>query len=82
MEKFKIASDWFSMFLSLKREHLFQSKPLNYHRRHKNSVTRAEDSYSHYSEVVQMQNFIKETFTIDDISKRKCTHIESILKHI
>ncbi|HDV4626151.1 TPA: glycosyltransferase, partial [Bacillus anthracis] len=55
-------------------------KPLNYHRRHKNSVTRAEDSYSHYSEVVQMQNFIKETFTIDDISKKKMYAYRKYLK--
>ena len=82
LRKFKIAGDWFSMFLSLKRNIYFNPKPLNYHRRHTNSVTRTEDSYSHYSEVVQMQNFIKDTFTIDDISKRKCMHIESTLKHI
>ncbi|MEB8735002.1 glycosyltransferase, partial [Bacillus cereus] len=53
---------------------------LNYHRRHTNSVTRAEDSYSHYSEVVQMQNFIKETFTIDDISKKKMYAYRKYLK--
>ena len=83
LRKFKIAGDWFFYVSLLKEGNIyFNPKPLNYHRRHTNSVTRTEDSYSHYSEVVQMQNFIKDTFTIDDISKRKCMHIESTLKHI
>ena len=84
LEKFKIAGDWFSMFLFLQRRYLLQSIPLNYHRRHLNSVTRTEDSYSHYNEVVQMQNFIKERFTIDDISKMKMytyrKHLKAYLK--
>lgn len=76
LEQFKIAGDWFFYVSILKEGNIyFNSKPLNYHRRHANSVTRAEDSYSHYSEVVQMQNFIKETFTIDDIYKKENVRI-------
>ncbi|MED1350618.1 glycosyltransferase, partial [Bacillus paranthracis] len=47
---------------------------------HLSSVTRTEDSYSHYNEVVQMQNFIKEKFTIDDISKMKMYTYRKYLK--
>ncbi|WP_259384134.1 glycosyltransferase family 2 protein, partial [Bacillus thuringiensis] len=81
LEKFKIAGDWF-FYVSLLTEGdiYFNPAPLNYHRRHLNSVTRTEDSYSHYNEVVQMQNFIKEKFTIDDISKMKMYTYRKYLK--
>ncbi|PFT69723.1 glycosyl transferase, partial [Bacillus thuringiensis] len=81
LEKFKIAGDWF-FYVSLLTEGdiYFNPAPLNYHRRHLNSVTRTEDSYSHYNEVVQMQNFIKESFTIDDISKMKMYTYRKYLK--
>ncbi|PFF71752.1 glycosyl transferase [Bacillus cereus] len=81
LEKFKIAGDWF-FYVSLLTEGdiYFNPAPLNYHRRHLSSVTRTEDSYSHYNEVVQMQNFIKEQFTIDDISKMKMYTYRKYLK--
>ena len=81
LEKFKIAGDWF-FYVSLLTEGdiYFNPASLNYHRRHLNSVTRTEDSYSHYNEVVQMQNFIKERFTIDDISKMKMYTYRKYLK--
>ncbi|MEH0980699.1 glycosyltransferase [Bacillus mobilis] len=81
LEKFKVAGDWF-FYVSILTEGdiYFNPKPLNYHRRHINSVTRTEDSYSHYSEVVQMQNFIEETFAIDDISKKKMYTYRKYLK--
>ena len=60
LEKFKIAGDWF-FYVSLLTEGdiYFNPASLNYHRRHLNSVTRTEDSYSHYNEVVQMQISLK-----------------------
>ncbi|WP_346817653.1 glycosyltransferase [Bacillus paramobilis] len=81
LEKFKVAGDWF-FYVSIFKEGdiYFNPKPLNYHRRHTNSVTGTEDSYSHYSEVIQIQNFIKETFTIDVISKKKMYTYRKYLK--
>ncbi|MGH0681008.1 glycosyltransferase [Bacillus luti] len=81
LEKFKVAGDWFFYVSILQEGHIhFNPKSLNYHRRHTNSVTKTEDSYSHYNEVVQMQNFIKENFTIDDISKMKMYTYRKYLK--
>lgn len=81
LEKFKVAGDWFFYVSILKEGNIyFNPKSVNYHRRHTNSVTRTEDLYSHYREVVQMQNFIKETFAIDDISKKKMYAYRKYLK--
>ncbi|MDP7993290.1 glycosyltransferase [Bacillus sp. MHSD_36] len=81
LEKFKVAGDWFFYVSLLKEGNIyFNPKPLNYHRRHTNSVIRTEDSYSHYSEVVQIQNFIKDTFAIEDISKKKMYAYRKYLK--
>ncbi|MCG3796857.1 glycosyl transferase [Bacillus toyonensis] len=81
LAKFKIAGDWFFYVSILQEGHIhFNPKSLNYHRRHTNSVTKTEDSYSHYNEVVQMQNFIKKNFTIDDISKMKMYTYRKYLK--
>ncbi|MEN8648986.1 glycosyltransferase [Bacillus cereus group sp. BceL062] len=81
LAKFKIAGDWFFYVSILQEGHIhFNPKSLNYHRRHTNSVTKTEDSYSHYNEVVQMQNFIKMNFTIDDISKMKMYTYRKYLK--
>ncbi|PHD65692.1 glycosyl transferase [Bacillus toyonensis] len=81
LAKFKVAGDWFFYVSILQEGHIhFNPKSLNYHRRHTNSVTKTEDSYSHYNEVVQMQNFIKQNFTIDDISKMKMYTYRKYLK--
>lgn len=81
LAKFKVAGDWFFYVSILQEGHIhFNPKSLNYHRRHTNSVTKTEDSYSHYNEVVQMQNFIKKNFTIDDISKMKMYTYRKYLK--
>ncbi|MBF7150867.1 glycosyltransferase [Bacillus toyonensis] len=81
LAKFKVTGDWFFYVSILQEGHIhFNPKSLNYHRRHTNSVTKTEDSYSHYNEVVQMQNFIKQNFTIDDISKMKMYTYRKYLK--
>lgn len=70
--QYKIAGDWVFYIWLLKQGKIsFSEKALNYHRRHYNSVTKSENNYNHYVEVVTVQDHIQGNFDIDENVKKK-----------
>lgn len=64
--KYKIAGDWrFYVWVLDKGDIAYISQPLNYHRRHKQSVTKSENIELHLKEIKNMQDYIKEKFDIE-----------------
>ena len=59
-EKYKVAGDWMFYIQLLKKRGsiAFTSSPLNYHRRHSNSVTSELKAKQHFEEICSVQDYI------------------------
>lgn len=69
---YKIAGDWmFYIWLCTQGNITFNAKSLNIHRRHSQSVTTSENSLLHYNEVVTMQHYIIDNFSLSDNVKKQ-----------
>ncbi len=65
---FKVGGDWYFYYWLLQKGKIaYNSKVLNSHRRHTNSVTVSpENDQKHFQEIVDMQELIKEDFDVSD----------------
>ncbi len=78
---YKVAGDWFFYIWILQKGKIFyNSKPLNYHRRHDNSVTKSENKQLHYNEVLQIQDYVIKNFDIDKRTNEKIYEYRKSLK--
>lgn len=79
--KFDIAGDWyFYVWLLQQGKIAYTAKSLNYHRRHKNSVTLLQNKMQHYQEIIELQNYIKGRFTISAETEEKINAYRKKLK--
>jgi glycosyltransferase involved in cell wall biosynthesis len=81
LQQFNVAGDWFFYVWILQKGNIyFNPKSLNFHRRHTNSVTITNEKLIHYKEVVSMQNYILNSFEVDNISREKVYKYRTVLK--
>ena len=79
--QFKIAGDWFFyVWLLQKGKISFNSKSLNWHRRHDRGVTLSENAQRHFDEIVRMQEYIKERFEIAELHFKKVLTYRSYVR--
>ncbi len=64
-QRFRTAGDWY-VYVNLLRSGAlhFTAKPLNYHRRHDNSVTIRQFNIDDLTEIANMQNYIAQEFNL------------------
>ncbi len=79
-ENFRAAGDWY-IYVNLLREGelCFDAKPLNYHRRHENSVTISQFEISDLKEIADMQDYIMREFNLGTEHKQAA---QSYLQHL
>ena len=70
--RFKVAGDWFFYTWLLQKGRIaFISESLNLHRRHDESITKSLNQEEHFSEIVQMQEYIESIVDIDENVRKK-----------
>jgi len=81
LTSYKVAGDWFFyVWLLQKGKVAFFTEPLNYHRRHHKAVTQSEDAKNHFNEIVKMQEYILDNFTINKTTYAKIIHYRRQIK--
>lgn len=71
-KKFKIAGDWYIYIQVLKGGNIaYNSKSLNYFRKHGNSVSTTMNRNVEYSEVIEIQNKVAEEYKLPSDVKKK-----------
>jgi glycosyltransferase involved in cell wall biosynthesis len=83
--EFKIAGDWFIYINILKKSRVaFSIKPLNYHRRHSESITKINYNETLYFEIIKLQEYISDMFNVSkfnlDKAKNYICYLENYLK--
>jgi glycosyltransferase involved in cell wall biosynthesis len=69
---YRIAGDWFFYIWLLKQGRIaYISQSLNSHRRHDGGVTKTEDKELHFNEVVRMQEYVMNNFSVTADAKDK-----------
>jgi O-antigen biosynthesis protein len=64
--RFKIAGDWFFyVWLLQKGDLAFFARSYNFHRRHTKGVTLSENKEKHFNEIVKMQDYVIQRFSIE-----------------
>jgi glycosyltransferase involved in cell wall biosynthesis len=72
MKQFKVAGDlYFYVWLLKEGKIHYSPKSLNIHRRHSGGVTISGNAQGHFDEIVRMQDYIMEHFTVDDVIHKK-----------
>ena len=67
-KKFKIAGDWFIYVKILEHGKIaFSKSPLNYFRKHKNSVSTLDIRDNEYIEVYKIQEYIRKKYNLDEL---------------
>ncbi|CDZ76213.1 Spore coat protein SA [Legionella massiliensis] len=84
LNEFKVAGDWMLYSEILKQGKLaFIAKSLNYHRRHKQSVTQSsEHKIQHLEEIYFMQQYIGDMIRPDDRTLRKIDNYKKKVQEI
>jgi len=69
---YKVAGDWFFYIWLLKTGSIsYCARSLNLHRRHKKSVTTSGNAQQHFNEIVSVQDYVKNNFTLDPTIQEK-----------
>ncbi len=69
----RMCGDWYFYLRALRGGNVaFESQPLNYHRRHSNTVThQTEGSLRYFDELAEIRRYISNTFCVSDDTRRK-----------
>jgi glycosyltransferase involved in cell wall biosynthesis len=78
---YKVAGDWFFYVWILQKGKIsFIARSLNIHRRHSQGVTISENARNHFDEIVRMQEYILQNFTISDGTRMKVLDYRKYVK--
>ncbi|MFN3959139.1 MAG: glycoside hydrolase family 99-like domain-containing protein [Parvularculaceae bacterium] len=83
IESYRVAGDW-CVYVNLARKGAiaFNPKPLNFHRRHQDSVTIARFDLAELSEIARMQAYVDREFAPPQEYRHKArAYLDSLVKH-
>lgn len=82
-KKYRVAGDWiFYISLLQKGNVAFSSRPLNYHRRHSNSVTTALKARQHYDEICSAQQYAADKYHGGILSEKAIAYRTEAKKYL